>query len=439
MSKSKLEPLKIGLRAQDIQTGLQDVELGALAAETKNIRLVGMAERLAIHIRGIDVIDDYRMLEYIASQFGIEPLGVLPRVLELLQDLNWVRVEKRGNSIKKVEESVPYFSDIYPMAGEYFNNSDHSEIEEATIAVCDSLALIPSTEESIKKNLGLDDNAYEMVLDIGISGKFIDQYESTRTGEKVLYSPLYWIENPNILENMYMLLTEFGADHVYDVLKNIKDYQGFPLTDNLLKDNYETLSEDMKIIAEAIRRGIILAPKVNSFKGEKYFAFTPHIGVSIEEKIILEKAMALLACIRYGEHFGLITQIKHPEAILNKLLNPPHRIGPHTEIRRQYAILIGRGVGKIFASGKDRYYFELIPIKENEKAVKLAKDLLKIGELLEDRGLSKKLQSVLFYPGSYEEAMRTLPKLKRPAHISAKTQETIINVLNKVMDHVRGA
>ena len=285
MSSSKIDHLKIGLRSQDIQTSVQDVNLGALNAETKNIRLVGMVERLAIHIRGADVIDNYKKLEYIASQFGIDSLGVLPNVLEVLEELEWVRVSKKGSVIKKVEESVPYFSDIYSTAGEYFNNTDHSEIEDATIVVCDSLFLSPSTEEEIKKKFGLDDTAYNMVLDIGKSGKFIDHYKSAKTKERILYSPIYWVENPDKLETVYELLKRFGASRVYSALKKIRDYQGYPLTDDLLKGDYDTLPEDVKIIAEAIRRGIILAPEVNSVKGKRNFAFTPYGGIPIEESV----------------------------------------------------------------------------------------------------------------------------------------------------------
>src|SRR3989338_7328515 len=111
MGSGKLDPVKVGLRAQDIQTSLQDVDLGPLGAETKNLRLLGMAERLAIHIRGTDVIDDYKRLEYIGSQFGIDSL-VLPSVLNVLEELEWVRVEGKGAK-RKVEESVPFFRDIY--------------------------------------------------------------------------------------------------------------------------------------------------------------------------------------------------------------------------------------------------------------------------------------------------------------------------------------
>jgi len=437
MTDNKLEPLKAGLRAQDIQTSVQDVDLGPLNAEIKNIRLVGMAERLAIHIRGADVIDDYRKLEYIASQFGIDSL-VLPTVLEVLEELEWVRVNKKGAVVEKVEESVPYFGDIYSTAGEYFNDTDHSELEEATIVVCDSLSLSPSTEAEIKRRMGVDDAAYGMILDIGKSGKLIDRYESTRTKEGVLYSPLYWVENPDKLEAVYTLLKEFGADRVHSALTKIRTYQGFPLPDDLVRGNYDTLPEDMKIVSAMVRRGMILAPEVDSLKGKKNFAFTPYAGIPVEEKIILEKAMCILACIRYGEHFGSITKLRDPEAFLNNLLSPPHRTKkPHTEMRRQYAILVVRGVGNVFPARffKDRYYFELVPTEENKKAVQLAIDLLKVGEAVYERGLSEELRGVLFYPGNYQEAMRTLPKLRKPVHISPETHEQI---LDSIMEALRG-
>jgi len=440
MKKINIETLKIGIRAQDIQTGLQDVQVGPLDVETKNIRLVGMAERLAIHIRGADVISDCKKLEYIASQLGIEPLA-LPQVLNVLEELDLVTVHKKEKKIVQVDERVPYFSDIYSLAGDYFKNSKPSEIEEATIEICDLLSTTPITEQTVKQKIGLRDKELKMVLDIGKSGKIINEYTSKKTKETIFYSPLYWIENSDTIENMYKLLKEFGADEVYNALKKIKDYQGLPLTDDLLKGNYETLQKDMKIINEAIRRGIILAPAVDSFKGRRNFAFIPSVGIAIEEKFILEKAMALLACVRYGEHFGLITKIKYPEAILDKLLSPPHRIGSHTEIRRQYAILIGRGIGKIYPdrTNHGKYYFELFPTEENLKAIKLAKSMLKIGEVLEDKGLFRNLQRMLFYPGTYEESLRTLPKLKAPAFISSETQESIQDVLNNTMDILRGA
>jgi len=148
--------------------------------------------------------------------------------------------------------------------------------------------------------------------------------------------------------------------------------------------------------------------------------------------------MCILSCIRYGEHFGTITKIKSPELLLDTLLSYPHRTKrPHSEVRRQYALLVGRGIGRVFPDRiiRERYYFELIPTPENKKAVQLAKDLLKVGEIVDKKGFSPQLQKVLFYPGTYEEALRTLPKLKKPAHISIETQ---VQYLDKITDALRG-
>lgn len=432
----KLSSLRIGVRSQDIQTSLQGIDLGALNPETKNIRLIGMAERLAIHIRGADVIDDYKRLEYVASQFDIDAL-VLPKVLNVLEEIGWVRVKGEGDRISKVEESVPYFSDIYGTMGEYYKSSHPSEVENATLIVTDYLALSPIGEEKIQRKLGLGQDEYKMVFDIGRSGRFLDRYESPQNGEGVLYSPLYWVENPEKIETIFNLLKKFGAEEIIGALRRVRDYQGFPLPDNLLSGKpSELLREEDLIIFEAINKGILLAPKVNSLRGGKHFAFTPYVGIPIEEKIILEKAMAILACVRYGQHFGSITKIKYPAAILDSLLESPHRIGSHTEIKRQYAILVGRGVGRIFPDrfSKDRYYFQLIETEENIKALKLAKDLLMVGEVISEKGLIPELQEVLFYPGSYEEAARTLPKIKRPSRVSEETREHIFNI----MDALRG-
>ena len=429
----KISPLKIGIRCQDIQTSLQDISLGPLISETENIRLLGMAERLAIHIRGVDVIDDYKKLKYVAGQFGIDSL-ILPRVLETLEEIGWVRVQKRAGEIVKVEESVPYFKDVYSEVGEYYNSTPHSEIEDAIIETTDKLALSPINEETIKKELGK--KLYKIVLDIGKSGKFIEEYDSPDTEEKILYSPIYWVENPKMLEEIYKLLKQFGAENVIRILREIQNYQGRPLTDRLFKTEKGSLSQDDQILFELVKRGIILAPQVNSFKGSKSFAFIPYPKISIEEKVILEKAMAILACVRYGEHFGLISKIRCPEAILDKLLDPPHIIGPHTEIRKQYALLVGRGIGRIFPDKvlSDRWYFQLIDKEENIRAVKLAKDLLVVGEAISDRGFQEELQKILFTPGSYEEALRTLPRLKKPASLSPETHE---HILNEIMDVLR--
>lgn len=439
MGMEGMDPLRVALRAQDVQTSTQDINLGPLNAEIKNIRLIGMTARLALHIRGTEVIKDYKRLEYIAGQLGVDALA-LPSVLSVLEELGWVRVRSSANRNKIVEESVPYFRDLYPEMGRYYQEHDHSEIEDGLIRCCDDLAVSPITEGEMRNQMGLDNKALGLVLDIGKSGKLIQSYQAKSTGEKVYYSPVYWVEHPDKMQQMYELLKKYGAAKVYRTFEKIRDYQGMPLAQDVISGDNVT-SEEMKILAEAIRRGIILAPVVDSHSGAKLFAFTPYVGISVEEKIILEKAMAVLACVRYGQHFGAITKIKYPGRILDVLLEPPHTIGPHTEIKKQYAILVGRGVGRIYPdrSQPDRCFFQLISTDENTRAVELARDLLNIGEVMERKGFSQDLHDVFFYEGSYEEAMRTVPKVKEPAQLSPESRERVSDIINDVMDKLRGA
>ncbi len=433
----KITELKIGIRCQDIQTCLQDFSMGALGIEIKNITLLGKAERLAIHIRGVDIIDNQEKLEYIACQFGIEPES-LPRVLEVLGEIGWTRIKEKEDKTIIVEESIPYFKDIYSEIGKYYKSLKHHEIEDSIIEVVDALALSPLREEDIINKIGINKKIYSTIMDIGNSSNIINKFKSDEDQENILYSPIYWTENHDKIKIIYDLLKKYGSDKIINVLKKVQDYQGYPLTDTILKTSKDKLSEDDLIIIDLIEKGILLTPKVDSFSGEKHFAFIPNVGIPIEEKTILEKAMAILACVRYGENFGSITKIKFPEVILERLLEQPHIIGPHSEIKKQYAILIGRGIGRIYPDRfySDRWYFQLIDKEENIKAVNLAKDLLTVGEAIYGKAFNEKLREILFYKGTYEEAIRTLPKLKKSPRISKDTYE---HILNKVIDDIRGA
>jgi len=154
MDANKVDSVKSGLRAQDIQTSVQDVDLGPLNAEIKNVRLVGMAERLG-HSRarrGMSLMT-LKKLEYVASQFGIDSL-VLPQCFSAsLEELGWVRVEKKGDEISKVEETVPYFTDIYSHAGDYLAWKGLSEIEEANNRCgATRLPLLPALNHNLRFN-----------------------------------------------------------------------------------------------------------------------------------------------------------------------------------------------------------------------------------------------------------------------------------------------
>jgi hypothetical protein len=395
-----------------------------------------MAERLATHIRGADVISDSRRLEYVASQFG-DPV-LLDPVLTALQEIGWVSVRGSGDA-RIVEESVPYFADIYEAVGKYYVDRGGTEVEDAVILAADALAAAPAPEEMLAKELGGDETVYGLAKDVGRAGGLIDEYV-TPAGETILYSPPFWTENPEQFDALYALIGRYGLDVVAKVFDDFRSYQGKPLPSSLFSSSRQT-TEQTSLLRQLVRAGVLLAPQVNSTSGIRYFGFTPHAGIIPEDKMILEKAMAVLSCVRYGEHFGAITKIKFPDTILSRLVSSPHRIGPHTEIRNQYALLVTQGIGRLSESKREkgRYYFQLIDIEENLRAVELARDLLLAGEAVATKKLDEKAQQALFQAGSYEESLRAVPKVKRPLGISRGGQEAVQSLILGLAEEIRKA
>ena len=83
-----------------------------------------------------------------------------------------------------------------------------------------------------------------------------------------------------------------------------------------------TIADANRIVVEAMAMGLLPSPQVDSFGGRRRFAFTPYqgqIALTESERAVLQKARAVVACIRYGEHFGTITKVDDPEAIVGAL------------------------------------------------------------------------------------------------------------------------
>ena len=112
----------VGLRTQDVYSGLQTVDQtsGLIAAELDTTRLTGMAATVASNIKGIDLIQDPKILTLIAAQqWGIDSF-VLPQVLEVLQDVGYITLhENRRKKVTRIDEHIPLLhDDLYERLGE---------------------------------------------------------------------------------------------------------------------------------------------------------------------------------------------------------------------------------------------------------------------------------------------------------------------------------
>ena len=394
--------------------------------------LAGMAARLAVHIRGVDVIDDPRRLYAVADRLGISSL-ILPRVLGLLEEAEFVSVQYKGEQPSRVIDRVPLFGDVYGGIGEVWRSKSPREEELATVQLLQELIDAPKELADVERATSLDPSQLKLVLDVGRSGGYIAQFTGIAASEALLYSPLYWEENP---EQTFLLIQKWGATRIAAALRRVKEHQGMPIVDA----GHQGSDED-RIIIEAMAAGLLPSPEVNSTRGPKKFAFTPYqgqIGLEKHERAILQKARALLACVRYGEHYGSVTRINDPGAII-RALRSRGSIGPHTEIARQYAMLVVEGIARISPDStfKSRYHLHLIDTPENKKALQLAAELVEVGEAISDRGLDVETRNVLFGAGSIKDASTTRAEVVRTGRAPEFDSSLIRRELAKLIEQVR--
>jgi hypothetical protein len=304
---------------------------GATEIYFRKTKRLGAAIRICNLIKGRDVISQYDVLCAAAGELGI-PADTVDKSLSELEEIGYVSIARSGGDIAKIEERIPLLDAQYTQIGEKWESSQPSEIEKAAIELVDDLIVSPRRERDLINKHNLDAKAFQLIKDVGTTGAFLTSYRSPSDGSDIAYSPLYHDENP---EKVLKLFDAFPDQDVSEKLRSIRKYQGMP-TDTL-KD---------PIVLQAIKIGCLPTPSVNSSSGLKHFAFTPLEGVGKFEKGLLEKARAILACVRYGQHFASITKVFDPLLILGAL-KTRKRIGSHSEILKQYSLLHKLGVGRI--------------------------------------------------------------------------------------------
>ena len=150
-------------RCHEIQLAIRDKEV----IKFEKIPEIGMAVQLALHIRGLPIIE-YQLLKMVAtSLIGIPRLAV-DRIVFLLAEIGFVKIHSEGKSIKAVLPSVPYFEDLYDGIGEYYENqSNPDEFEKLSLIIVDSLAGSPFNIDSLADKLGADRKDFDQSIEIG--------------------------------------------------------------------------------------------------------------------------------------------------------------------------------------------------------------------------------------------------------------------------------
>jgi hypothetical protein len=378
-SSGSLGRSDIGLRCHDVHQGLTNIDpRSAHVAKLKITRMVGMAANLAVNLRGMDVIESGEALEQIAAEeLGVESL-VFSDVLDLLQEADMATVRRVNSASFKIEERVPYHQNLYEVLGQIWEDKRPLDIEHETIALTHALALAPRDLDQIRTEIPEAD--LQSILAVGEATQLMKELKLS-DGTSLLYSPFFVFENPEVLKEI------FEGHEIADVRQIVAAIRG---EQGLLVDFSNPILKDM------VSRGLLMTPTINGAGGKASFAFLPYTvdpQYRSVKKAILDKAIQVLACVRYGEHRGVQTKINNPAAVLRALLDPGRNftISAHSEHRRQYQTLYRLQIVDFVSSGS-WVEVRLLGTADNKKAVEIALDLLQHGEQMGDRGLSEEAQ-----------------------------------------------
>jgi len=413
-----MDSLLMGLRAQDFHESLKNTAaFGPKEVHYKNTLLIGKAAALAMHLRGLLYVQDYTQLEYAAASLGISSLE-LPMVLNELEEVDFISIVRSGSKIRRIDIRVPEFRSGYTDLGERLKLLKPSEIELASIDLLSKLYNGPNDKQSLLKSLGLDVSQQSIMIDVMESGLLVAT--QTVEGQNLIYTPLAVDGNPTI----YLQWAKKFPNEVAKAIETLKSYQGLPLNDPTIASN--------AALNDAISTGVLMPVEVDGATGTQRFIFAPHGGLSQEEYTILDKARAILGCVRYGQKFASGRPIIYPRAILERLRDYKRFKKGHPDLLSQYGLLAEKLIGHPIDEGSGRWNFEIDDTEENMKALNVALEMLQFGEARSAK-IDLEAQKALLSSSGYQGPISTRLRLSKNIRSSPKTRAEIIRQMGNLV------
>lgn len=372
-----MDTYQAGLRCQDVNSGLRTFDAASPSlTPLKKTRLVGMAADLAALVRDTPLIADMPALEAVAAAELDIPSTSFDVVVDVLERVGFVELTRnRTGDVTGLTSEVPYYQDLYTTLGADWRERGPSQLEEEIVAVVDRLAAGPLPAEMLVEGAGVESSDVERILQLGSDTQLIKTVSGVDGA--ILYSPFTAFENPALLSD---LAEQHGNDQLLSEFDALRNRQGLAVT-----------PERFPLLYDAVGRGLLIAPSVELPGGsEQPFATLPYTldrGLLVGEKPVLDKALAVLACIRCGEEFGGYSDLPSAVAAINKLLREGE-LNPHSSSERQYRLMRNKGV---VAYGPDPMPWgkwvvpTLIDTPDNRRALEIARDLLTLGESMAGR------------------------------------------------------
>ncbi|MDW3651020.1 MAG: hypothetical protein R8P61_28345 [Bacteroidia bacterium] len=412
----------------DITTSLGRTQVPEYDELTK----VGMLVNLSLHIRDLPPIK-FEILKLAAPYYFNIPGIILPNLLYALAEIEFVKLDTEGTRIKTVIPDVPFFEDIYDRVGEYAENeTQYNESEDLALVILTKLSQAPTFSDTLY-DLGAEKNLVKRGLDIGQQGGYL--LTKRARGKDVLLSPIFFAQNADLYAD---LVAKSGSSQIQKILKLIEEAQGWPLA--LIETREEingvkVTQDEINLLKRLAQDGQVKPPSITTkHKGENFFLFTPAPGstkLNPANRVIYERAMALIAAVRQGQLLPKEYRIRNPRAILNALRSRGF-IGSNSEAMEQYRNLSVMKVGKLVQTSGNRYQFQLIKNEENRQALDTAIEMLDTGGF-SSLEINEEAQIALQKEQTYIESIISAAKLRQTETVplSEEHKEELENLFIK--------
>lgn len=373
---SKTTNSELAARCHEIQTGLGTTEV----PEFDHLMLMGMAVRLALHIRGLASIP-FEVLKLVGYHYlGISQHAIRP-VVELLAEVEFIMLGTEGKTIKTVVSNVPYYEDLYETLGNYASEIGLNEAEQLSVELVHRLSRSPEKLDSLRTALGAENKVLLRAIEVGKEGAYLRSVRAR--GRDILLTPTYFSENPEIYADA---VAGGGAKQIKKILEALKGAQGYPLP--LVEKNkrigqIELTNEEVCLLLRLAQDGAVKPPSITTpHAGETFFLFTPTpsgAALAPTKREIYERAMAIVAAVRQGQFLPKTFAIREPGAVLYKLRSDLKLSKATTEAAQQYKNLVHLRVAQLIDVGNGYKQLQIINTTENCEALDIAYQLVNAG------------------------------------------------------------
>lgn len=402
-------PAELAARCHEIQTGLGLLEV----PEFEGLRSVGMAVRMALHIQGLPPVN-YETLKLVSVHFLKIPTVAVKSIVELLDEVEFVKIQSEGKTFKAVVPTVPYYETLYTGLGEFASNAAFNEAEQLSIDLLCKLSRSPENVDALRNSTGAENSLLERSLDIGRRGSYVSIYRSR--SRDIALSPTFFSENPEMYADM---VAGAGASQVKKLLKLIQKAQGIPFS--IIKRNKEVAGtkltdEELALLTRLAQDGAVKPPSINTtYSGENFFLFTPTpsgAALAPTKRDIYEKAMAIVSSIRQGQFLADKYRIRSPGAVLYTLKRDLRLSKATTEATQQYKKLVHLRVARLIDAGNGFSELRIIDTAENLEALRIAYALVDSG-VPTGTEVDESARAALQQEQSYVESMVASGDLQR--------------------------